>query len=464
MPNPHQARRRRFVKDTEHHRRVLEIAQVVSATVGGDFFRSVVEHLSNTLSPDCVYIAELTGGLRHIARTVAVYRDKAPASNFEQNLAGTASSQVLADGAVSLSADAARIFPPDPLLEQIAARGYVGLRLNDSSGQVMGLVALVSRERLPDLALVHSVLQTFAVRIAAELERKRSYESLRQSEERYRAFIHSSLDAMWRIELQKPVPLDLDEEEQIARIYHDGYVAECNPATARLMGAATAEDLVGTPFADLFSRSHPVSEELRSFVKSGYSATTVEVMSPNSGGQHLRLRSQCGIVENNHLLRIWGTTRDLTELRRAEAAAEASDRRFRQVLETVRLPAVILDTRGKIMFCNKYLARLSGWSVDELTCSSWLDLIDSAPEREIWTALLSVNGRSPQHHEHIDGCIKMRDGDATPVAWDAILLRQYSGDPAGWAAIGRDDRPNSQSKHSADDRQKRETEKRGCEL
>ena len=80
---------------------------------------------------------------------------------------------------------------------------------------------------------------------AGELERKLAGAGHRENEERYRAFIASNPDAMWRMEFEHPIPLSLPEEEQIDRFYRDGYVAECNDAMVRLMGSASAEQFVG---------------------------------------------------------------------------------------------------------------------------------------------------------------------------------------------------------------------------
>jgi PAS domain S-box-containing protein len=437
MPG-HEPRHRRLSRTAdEQRRRVLELAKVVSATLGGDFLNSLVEHVSTTLDVDCAYVAELTGGPRRKLKTVAVYRDDALAQNFEQTLLGTASAQVIEDGAVSVSVDAARIFPLDPFLQSIGARGYVGFRLCDSHGQVIGLIAVVNQERLRDLPLVNSVLQAFASRAAAELERKRSYEMLRESEERYRAFVSSSLDAMWRIELDNPVLLDTPEEEQIERIYRDGYVDECNDALARLVGMESANDLVGTPFANLFSPTdRHAREELRALVRSRYKAATVETSSLDASGRRsYRLRTQIGIVENNRLLRIWGTTRDVTELRRAVIAMEASERRFREVLEKIPIPAVILETSGKIIFSNDSLTQMMG--SPDLIGRYWPDLLGSVQDRENWAALLSGLA-DLQPDLQVKSVILLRQGVSRVILWHVLALRDESGEIAGLAAIGKD--------------------------
>ena len=44
----------------EQQRRVAEVAKVLYGTLGSDFFRSLVEHLTTTLAVDYAYVAELT--------------------------------------------------------------------------------------------------------------------------------------------------------------------------------------------------------------------------------------------------------------------------------------------------------------------------------------------------------------------------------------------------------------------
>jgi two-component system, cell cycle sensor histidine kinase and response regulator CckA len=438
MHSPPQSRRRRVLRmQADKQRRVMEVAKVLSSTLGTDFFRSLVEHLTTTLEVDYAYVAELTNRLPAQLQTVAVFDRNAPTEPFKQDLPGTASSRVLEDGSVCLSVDALKIFPADPLLERLGAQAYVGFRLCESNGQVMGTIAICNAHRLPDLELVKAVLQTFSDRAAAELERKRTYDAIKESEERYRVFITSSADAMWRIELEKPISLDLSEEEQIEAIYQHGYIAECNDSMANLAGVASAGDLVGVRFSELFSREDErVLEELRNAVRSRFVHSVVQTTPLDSRSKWVyRLRTQCGIVVNNHLLRIWGTTRDITELKQAELAVEAAERRFREALENIHLPALMLDASGRITFCNDTLARLIGWSTRALTGRNWVDVLVWAGERNKWSAALT-QGSDLNSEQSIDTVIHMRDGSSRLIAWNTIVLRDEGGKFAGVAAIG----------------------------
>jgi PAS domain S-box-containing protein len=145
-------------------------------------------------------------------------------------------------------------------------------------------------------------------------------------------------------------------------------------------------------------------------------------------------------VENSNLVRIWGTTRDVTELKRAVLAAEASERRFRQVLEKIQSPALMLDSSGNITFCNDKFVHLAGCSKQELACRNWLDGIHSARQRAAWLALLTARD-DPETRERLDSVIRSHDGIARLIVWDTILLRDEAGDPVGLAAIGTDKGP-----------------------
>ncbi len=436
MSKQAEATRSRARKEAEQRRRVLEIAKGLSATLGSDFFHSVVSQLAATFQADCVFLGEVAGTPPDRIRTLAVSGPKV-SENFEQRISGTASGQVLGNGLFACSKGVRRLFPSDDWVEALDAEGFIGIRLSDSAGQPAGLLAMVSQDGFTNIEVIKPVLETFVPRAAAELERKRSDDVHRENEERYHAFISANPDAMWRIEMEQPVPLSLSEEEQIDRICRFGYLAECNNALAQLAGVESTEELVGSRFGEITARITWAREELRSAIRSGFRTMTVEA-TPNDSAWAYRLRTQFGIVENGALRRIWGTTRDITTLRRTELSLAASERRFREVLEGIQLPAVMLDLHGAIEFANECFLRLAQRSIQEISTLTWLNGVIPDGETETWKAAIVPDERGRHAGFHFVGSIISPDARPRVIAWDTISLSNQDNELAGLAAIGRD--------------------------
>ena len=151
-------------------------------------------------------------------------------------------------------------------------------------------------------------------------ERKKAERASRQSEERYRTFIAQSSEGVSRLEFRPPVDLTLPEEAQVDAMYASATVAECNDAMARMYGFTEASELVGARLADLHDQGDPANrEQMRSFIRAGYRLADSETRERDREDRpRVFLNNVVGFVENGHLVRVWGTQRDVSEQRRLE--------------------------------------------------------------------------------------------------------------------------------------------------
>ncbi|HZI77330.1 MAG TPA: PAS domain S-box protein [Gemmatimonadales bacterium] len=192
--------------------------------------------------------------------------------------------------------------------------------------------------------------------------------ALRQSEERYRAFIEQTTEGVWRFELDEPVPTNLPADEQIDRFYASAYLAECNDVVANMYGFSKAAELVGVRLGDLLPRSEPQNLAfLRAFISSGYRLTDAESHEyDREGKERYFLNNLIGIISDNHLLRAWGSQRDVTASKQAEAAIQASEARFRSVFESGMI-GIAFWNGAQMTNANDTLLTMLGYTREDLS-------------------------------------------------------------------------------------------------
>src|ERR1700722_18030696 len=146
------------------------------------------------------------------------------------------------------------------------------------------------------------------------LEKRNAYQQLRASDERYRNFIEHSSEAVWRVELASPLDPHLSVGDQIAWLQTHAYVAESNLTFLRMnrdMGLSEAEARqwrADTPwFAMFIQRLDTVSRQ-------DYSIDGMQFSVSVASSPRTYITSFRGVIEQGHLVRVWGVARDVTQL------------------------------------------------------------------------------------------------------------------------------------------------------
>ncbi|MEI7611932.1 MAG: PAS domain S-box protein [Betaproteobacteria bacterium] len=115
-----------------------------------------------------------------------------------------------------------------------------------------------------------------------------------------------------------------------------------------------------------------------------------------------------------------------------------SERRFRDLLSDVHLLSLMLDTQGRITFCNDFLLELTGWQREEVIDRNWFEVFLPADVVEKVKALFTeslVNGSIASNFENE---ILTRRGERLTIVWDNTVLRDEQGRIVGTASIGID--------------------------
>jgi signal transduction histidine kinase len=203
--------------------------------------------------------------------------------------------------------------PPRWAMTLAAASALVAAWLaSRGSGPFAGDTELLTRVGTLQWFIAALVTLPFLIATAL-LERQRTGDRLRESEERYRSFVALSSEAVWRVEIVPPLPLDLPGSEQVAWLQKHSHIAECNLVFERL-GDKRIETLDNAPFRCEVPWSRALLEALPAMAVHQFTMTGLQFgIRDGESVRHL-LADFRAVVENGHVVRIWGIARDVSEI------------------------------------------------------------------------------------------------------------------------------------------------------
>lgn len=157
---------------------------------------------------------------------------------------------------------------------------------------------------------VLSAPSTFDGRTAAQIVLRDVTDRI-ASEERYRTFVETISEGVWRIDMREPVPIELDVQSQVAQILRCGVLAECNEMMARMMGLSPDAIPFGKVAGEAFSAMG--KDAIEAFVRGGYRLENFDLTTEgrHPGPRHFSLNA-VGRLDRGRLLRIWGSCNEIT--------------------------------------------------------------------------------------------------------------------------------------------------------
>ncbi|MEM6502823.1 MAG: PAS domain S-box protein [Cyanobacteria bacterium P01_C01_bin.89] len=177
----------RLERERERQDQALRsIVEGTAAHTGEEFFRACVKSLAEVLEVAYALIAEFDRSQPETikANVVASWMQTDFGDRFQYDLHGMPCNDVLADGKICRYVDSVQdLFPDASYLTSLEVESYVGIPLVDSRGTAVGLIAVLHTEALAEASETQvSILEIFAARVGAEVERMRSEKALREKD------------------------------------------------------------------------------------------------------------------------------------------------------------------------------------------------------------------------------------------------------------------------------------------
>ncbi|NJO72172.1 MAG: PAS domain-containing protein, partial [Oscillatoriales cyanobacterium RM1_1_9] len=168
------------------------IVEGTAAKIGDQFFHSLVHHLAEALQVRYALVTRFVPGTSDRVRTLAFWNGNDFGENFEYDLQGSPCYGVMQGEHCHYPEQVQSHFPTDLDLVNLGVESYSGIPLKDSTQQILGHLAVMDTEPMTNHRIPQLIVEIFAARAGAELERLQFEETLRATQQRLQYLVTAS--------------------------------------------------------------------------------------------------------------------------------------------------------------------------------------------------------------------------------------------------------------------------------
>ncbi len=356
-----------------------------------NFFQNLVRQLAHAIQVPMVFLAERVEETFPTVHGLVFWNEDRFESKFEYNCLAGPCEKVFEGQPVYFPQGVKNLFPNNPTVKALNLESYCGTPLFNSEGEVVGNLAIMSRQPLELNAQDRSLLQIFAARAGAELERKRALEALQESQERYRALYDQSPLTYFTVDSNLTI-------------------LSVNQFGADLLGYTVSELVGQSIFLVLDPEDHEVfSGEIQKSFAAVNQISKKELRKVKKDGTGLWVKETCRtIIGPNQEQMLLLSCEDISDRKRAEEALEHSEKHLRH---TQKMEAIGTLAGGIAHDFNNILGAILGYSElaiaqaqKEPKLISYLQEVLTAGTRakELVKQILAFSRRSEHEREAID--------------------------------------------------------------
>ena len=267
----------------------------------------------------------------------------------------------------------------------------------------------------PDEELM-AMMSLIGAHIAQFLDRKRSEESLRQSERNLNDFFDSAALGMhW--------------------VGPDGTILRANRAELEMLGY-TEEEYLGHHIAEFHVSSEKIEDVLERLEKGETVRDYEAQLRRKDGGICDVLVTSNALRENGRFVHTRCFTRDITASKRMEEELRRSERLYRSIGESIDFGVWVCDARGGPLYASESFLKLIGMTPEESARFGWANALhpdDRQRTSDAWDECVRTGGTLDIEHRYLGV-----DGRYHPILARGVPVRDEHGRVVLWAGFNLD--------------------------
>ncbi|HEY9647151.1 MAG TPA: PAS domain S-box protein, partial [Chroococcidiopsis sp.] len=352
----------------------LTLQKVVAGTAavtGEDFFPALVRHIAEALNVCYVLVTEKVG---EELCSLGFWAHGALQPSIAYLPARTPCEYTLKDGEFHCESLVQDLFPDNVALVTMQADSYLGIALKDSVGRAIGNLCILDVEPLSQAKRATSIplLQVFAARAAAELQRKAATHALHQLNQDLEARVEQRTLELQSRESQLRDLFD-NATDLIQSIDFEGKILFVNAAWKRTLGYNDAD----LATLSIFQIIHPADLEhcqvIMHHLLEGESSVRIETRFLTKCGREIRVEGNVNAqLKDGRPVATRGIFRDITERNRAEQQLRASEKRYATLTAMAPVGIFRADAQGNCVYVNGRWCKIAGLSPVEAVGMGWI--------------------------------------------------------------------------------------------
>ena len=218
-------------------------------------------------------------------------------------------------------------------------------------------------------------------------------------------------------------------------------IVEVNEATLRMYGTDDKWDLVGKNSFDLFA---PEDREkaiagTKEVLERGYVENQEYHIITKDGGTVL-VAMDTAIMKDvdGKPTGFVAVSRDITERKRMEQAIQESQEKLRIIFDTIGEGITVVDLAGNIVDVNETVLRMKGFSREDVIGRYGLDFVAEKDRARATDAMMDFLKGREETTPMREVTLLTKDGGEIPCEANCTLLRDSSGNLAGFITVERD--------------------------